>query len=206
MTHQTTVADAKNALREYAGARRRLAHRLAGPAASVRAANHFLAAVPVPLGAIISAYWPIRDEFDPMPLLRRLAAAGYACALPVVDRKRHELVFRAWRPGARLLEGPFRIPEPLDSAPEVTPNLLIVPMLAFDAAGYRLGYGGGYYDRALAKLRVAGAGVLAIGIAFAEQQVERVPHTERDERLDWIVTERGAAQFEPEPEPEARRA
>jgi 5-formyltetrahydrofolate cyclo-ligase len=195
VTEPNDVWKAKNALREYAGARRRLAHRQCGPGAGVRAADHFLANVPVAPGAVISGYWPIREEFDVMPLLRRLDAAGYCLALPYVDKKRHVLIFRDWRPGTAMIEGPFRIPEPTEAAAEITPTLLLVPLLAYDADGFRLGYGGGYYDKALAALRAAGGPVLAVGMAFAEQMVERVPHGDWDERLEWIVTERGAMPF-----------
>ena len=188
------VWEAKNALREYAGARRRLAHRQSGPVAGVRAADHFLANVPVAPGAIVSGYWPIRDEFDVMPVMRRLSGAGYRCALPYVDKKRHVLIFREWRPGTVMLEGPFRIPEPTEAAAVLTPTLLLVPLLAYDSEGFRLGYGGGYYDGALAALR-GGGPVMAVGMAFSEQLVERVPHGERDEQLDWIITERGAMMF-----------
>ena len=189
------VWKAKNALREYAGARRRLAHRQAGPGAGIRAADHFLANVPVAPGAIVSGYWPIQEEFDVLPLLRRLDAAGYRCSLPYVDKKQHVLIFREWRPGTVMIEGPFRIPEPAETARELTPTILLVPLLAYDAEGFRLGYGGGYYDGALAHLRDAGGAVLAVGMAFSEQLVERVPHGERDEQLEWIVTERGAMHF-----------
>jgi 5-formyltetrahydrofolate cyclo-ligase len=126
---------------------------------------------------------------------RRLDAAGYCLALPYVDKKRHVLIFRDWRPGTAMIEGPFRIPEPTEAAAEITPTLLLVPLLAYDADGFRLGYGGGYYDKALAALRAAGGPVLAVGMAFAEQMVERVPHGDWDERLEWIVTERGAMPF-----------
>ena len=195
MTDTDDLWRAKNALREYAGARRRLAHRQTGPGAGIRAADHFLANVPVAPGAAISGYWPVREEFDVMPLLRRLSGAGYRCALPYVDKKRHALIFREWRPGTVMLEGPFRISEPTEAAAELTPTLLLVPLLAYDSQGFRLGYGGGYYDRALAGLRAGGGPVLAVGMAFAEQMVERVPHGETDERMDWIVTEKGAMPF-----------
>lgn len=198
MNSSDDVWKAKNALREYAGARRRLAHRMTGPGAGVRAADHFLANIPVAPGAIISGYWPIRDEFDDMAILRRMSLAGYCCALPYVDKKRHVLVFREWRPGTAMIAGPFQIPEPTEAAPEVTPTILLTPLLAYDSAGFRLGYGGGYYDGALAALRAAGGRVLAVGTAFTEQMVERVPHTAKDEQLDWIVTERGAMPFERE--------
>jgi 5-formyltetrahydrofolate cyclo-ligase len=186
------VRDAKRALREYALARRRAADRRAGPGAGIRAADHFLSVVPVPRGAVISGYWPIDEEFDVLPLLRRLMRAGHVCSLPVVERKHCPLVFRAWRPGDAVRAGPFGLTEPAADAPVVSPRLLLVPLLAFDSQGFRLGYGGGYYDRSLAALRDAGR-VSAVGMAFSEQQVESVPHTETDQRLDWIVTERGAS-------------
>ncbi|MFP6691343.1 MAG: 5-formyltetrahydrofolate cyclo-ligase [Alphaproteobacteria bacterium] len=195
MNSSDAVWQAKNALREYAGARRRLSYRQSGPGAGVRAADHFLANVPVAPGAIVSGYWPIRDEFDVMPVMRRLSGAGYRCALPFVDKKRHVLIFREWRPGTVMLEGPFRIPEPTEEAAVLTPSLLLVPLLAYDSEGFRLGYGGGYYDGALADLRAADGPVLAVGMAFSEQLVERVPHGTRDQQLDWIVTERGAMLF-----------
>ena len=195
MNNSDAVWKAKNALREYAGARRRLARRLSGPGAGVRAADHFLANIPVAPGAIVSGYWPIRDEFDVMPILRRLAAAGYRCALPHVDKKRHVLIFREWRPGAPMIAGPFQIPVPTGAAAELSPSILLTPLLAYDSDGFRLGYGGGYYDGALAALRAGDGPVLAVGMAFSEQMVERVPHGDRDEQLDWIVTERGAMPF-----------
>ena len=195
MNNSDAVWKAKNALREYAGARRRFAHRMTGPGAGVRAADHFLANVPVVPGAIVSGYWPIREEFDVMPILRRMASAGYICALPYIDKKRHVLVFRAWRPGVAMIRGPFQIPEPTAEAAIVRPTILLTPLLAYDSAGFRLGYGGGYYDGALACLRAAGSPVMAIGMAFAEQMVEHVPHGDMDEKLDWIVTERGAMPF-----------
>ena len=195
VNNSDAVRKAKNALREYAGARRRHAHRTAGPGAGVRAADHFLANIPVAPGAVISGYWPIGEEFDVMPILRRMSAAGYRCALPFVETLRHVLIFREWRPGAPMIAGPFQIPEPTDAAGELTPTILLTPLLAYDSAGFRLGYGGGYYDGALATLRAGVGPVQAVGMAFSEQMVERVPHGDQDEQLDWIVTERGAMPF-----------
>ncbi len=195
MDQTVAVRDAKRALREYALARRRAADRQAGPGAGIRAADHFLSAVPVPRGAAVSGYWPIDEEFDVLPLLRRLARAGHPCCLPVVARKHSPLVFRAWQPGDALRSASFGLTEPAADAPVVSPTLLLVPLLAFDSQGFRLGYGGGYYDRSLEALRAAGP-VSAVGMAFSEQQVESVPHTETDQRLDWVVTERGASPIE----------
>lgn len=192
MQDKKAILFAKAAMREYAIARRRHAIRQAGPASAVRGMEHFLAAIRVPPGAAVSGYFPVREEFDVMPLMGRLARSGIVCALPVIARRSAPLLFRAWRPGAALAQNPFRIPEPLEGAGAVVPNLLLVPLLAFDADGYRLGYGGGYYDRTLNTLRASGHAVLAVGMAFTEQQVDHVPHQNYDEKLDWIVSERGA--------------
>ena len=149
MSHSAAIHDRKQALREYALARRRSARRAAGPGAGVRAANHYLAAVPTPQGAVVSGYWAIRDEIDAMPLLARLVGAGFVCCLPAVVGKGRALQFRAWTPGAAMTHGPFRIPEPAEDAAPAQPTHLLVPLLAYDRDGYRLGYGGGYYDRSL---------------------------------------------------------
>ena len=191
MLHSAAIHDRKQALREYALARRRSARRAAGPGAGVRAANHYLAAVPTPAGAVVSGYWAIRDEIDAMPLLARLAGAGFVCCLPAVVGKGRGLQFRVWTPGAALSRGPFRIPEPPESAAPAAPTHLLVPLLACDRDGYRLGYGGGYYDRSLRALRRLSP-IVAVGMAYTGQIVPDLPRTRHDEPLDWIVTERGA--------------
>ncbi len=196
MSHSAAIQDRKQALREYALARRRSARRTAGPGAGVRAANHYLAVVPTPAGAVVSGYWAIRDEIDAMPLLARLVGAGFVCCLPAVAGKGELLRFRAWTPGAALSRGPFRIPEPPESATPAEPTHLLVPLLAYDRDGYRLGYGGGYYDRSLRALR-AKRRVIAVGMAYTEQLVPDLPRAPHDEPLDWIVTERGAMPIPP---------
>ncbi len=196
MSHSAAIQDRKQALREYALARRRSARRTAGPGAGVRAANHYLAAVPTPAGAVVSGYWAIRDEIDAMPLLARLVGAGFVCCLPAVAGKGERLRFRVWTPGAALSRGPFRIPEPPESAAPAEPTHLLVPLLAYDRDGYRLGYGGGYYDRSLRALR-AKRRIVAVGMAYTEQLVPDLPRAPHDEPLDWIVTERGAMPIPP---------
>ncbi len=145
-----------------------------------------------PRDTVITGYGPIRDEIDPRPLLDSLAARGHAMALPVVGAPDAPLVFRAWTKDDALVPGPFGTRTPGDEAPEVTPRVVIVPLLAFDAAGWRLGYGGGYYDRTLAGLRRGPGAVLAVGIAYQDQRVDAVPRAPYDERLDWVVTETAA--------------
>ena len=141
--------------------------------------------------AIVAGYHPVRTEFDVLPLLRVLAALGLAVALPVVDGPDRPLLFRRHVEGARLGANRFGIPEPGPDAPILTPSHLLVPLLAFDADGYRLGYGGGYYDRTLAWLRSRGRTVTAIGVGFECQRVEAVPHGADDQPLDFVATERG---------------
>lgn len=146
--------------------------------------------IPMPsYTVVVSGYHPIGSELDPRPLLAMLRGLGHEIALPVVTGRDAPLIFRVWHEGDAMLEGPFGVREPLPVAPEVTPDILLVPLLAFDRRGFRLGYGGGFYDRTLALLRRHGT-PLAIGIAFAAQEVDRVPVAEYDQPLNWIVTER----------------
>ncbi len=140
-------------------------------------------------GMIVSGFMPMKTEINPLPLLRKLAEAGVGLALPVVAGRGKPLVMRAWRWGEELGSGVWGIREPKPQAPELDPDILLVPLLAFDRAGYRLGYGGGYYDLTIAGLRARKA-VTAVGIAFAAQEVAVVPTTPRDARLDLVLTER----------------
>lgn len=190
-----SVIDDKKRLRAEASALRRAAHGEAGATAARRLKQVFTGVmdamgVPAP-GAVISAYWPMGDEIDVGPLLHLLHGAGYVCALPAVVARQGPLVFRVWHPGMDLDSGALGTSHPPASATVVTPRVVLAPLLAFDGAGTRLGYGGGYYDRTLAALRGAGP-VLAIGIAYAAQQVDKAPRTGYDEPLDWVVTEEGA--------------
>jgi 5-formyltetrahydrofolate cyclo-ligase len=150
---------------------------------------------------VISGYWPLGDEIDPRPLLQALAGRGLPLALPAIRAAGEPLDFRAWRPGDALRPARFGTREPLPEAPLVQPGLLLVPLLAFDAAGYRLGYGGGFYDRSLALLRRTGD-ILAVGLAYAAQQVAAVPREATDQALDLVVTEAGVVTPAPERRPE----
>jgi len=186
------AADAKHAMRKAARVRRPQLARAAGAEAAAAAASHFLKAIKLEPGAIVSGYWPVGDEFDVRPLLERLHQAGHACALPVVVGKGKPLLFRRWEPGATLVPAALGIPVPLPEADELVPDVLLVPMLAYDDEGYRLGYGGGFYDLTLASLREATPATLGVGAAYAGQRVPEVPHDATDARLDWILTEQGA--------------
>jgi 5-formyltetrahydrofolate cyclo-ligase len=138
---------------------------------------------------IISAFHSFDTEISTFELFDKLVADGWIAALPVVIAKNTPLVFRQWAPGDALVLGRWNIKVPPEEAPEVLPDVLLVPLLAFDRKGFRLGYGGGFYDRTLEKLRLLKK-VTAIGIAYAGQEVDAVPYEEFDQRLDWIMTEK----------------
>ncbi len=137
----------------------------------------------------VSAYYAIRNEPSTLPLLDTLSREGFETALPVTGARHTPLVFRQWRPGEPMSEGKMSIHEPLPEAPEVLPELLFVPLAAFDRAGNRIGYGAGFYDRTLAKLRALKP-ICAVGIAYACQALPAVPHEAHDERLDYVLTEK----------------
>jgi 5-formyltetrahydrofolate cyclo-ligase len=145
-----------------------------------------LADCPPPPGAVVAGFWPMGTEIDIRPLLQALEARGHALALPVTPKRGQPLGFRRWRFGEALAHGPMGTRQPA-AGEAVTPDWLLVPLLAFDRAGRRLGYGGGYYDRTLAGL----PGALAIGCAFAAQEVPEVPAGPEDVRLPRIATEAG---------------
>ena len=150
--------------------------------------------IDIPAHSTVAGYWPMRNEFDPRPLLAKLGKAGHALALPVVVGKDQPLVFRDWTPGDVLVEGGFGTQVPHASAREVIPDVALVPMLAFDADGYRLGYGGGFYDRTLAQAPMRWQ-TLTVGLAFAAQETEALPREAHDRKLQWIVTEQGTRTF-----------
>ena len=179
----------KPALRRVAAeGRRRLA--VAAPEAGCRLADMFPPSLLERRGTA-SGYWPMRDEIDVRPLMRRLGAAGWRFALPVVLGAGRPLLFRSWSEGDVLVQAAFGQFEPAVHRPVVTPDLLLVPLLAFDRRGGRLGYGGGFYDRTLAALRAAGAPI-AMGVGYAGQERDSVPQGPHDQRLDWVLTEREA--------------
>ncbi len=182
------IAVAKARLRQET-----LARREALPVADRVAAAETVAArglpMPVPKGAVVSGYSPLKSEISPVPLMRRVADAGARLALPVVQGRSKPLTMRAWAFGEALGSGVWGIREPKPEAPEVFPDILIVPLVAFDRAGDRLGYGAGYYDMTIARLRSMKP-VVALGLAFAAQEVTGLPKTARDQRLDFVLTER----------------
>jgi 5-formyltetrahydrofolate cyclo-ligase len=139
---------------------------------------------------IVSGFHPFRSELDCRPLLSALGEAGCATALPIIVASDQPLAFRQWTPGEMLELGVWNIPVPLASAETLVPDILLVPLLGFDRAGYRVGYGGGYYDRTIAALRTVKE-ITAIGLAFSVQEIDEVPREAHDMALDCVLTETG---------------
>jgi 5-formyltetrahydrofolate cyclo-ligase len=150
--------------------------------------------VDIARGAVVSGYSPIRSEIDPLPLMQKLAACGARLALPVILARGKSLAFRAWSPDDRMMLGPLGILEPSPAATELVPDIMLVPLAAFDRAGHRIGYGAGHYDYTLAHLRKAKA-IVAIGLAFAAQEVDAVPALPHDVALDYVLTDRQVFDF-----------
>ncbi len=182
------IARKKSDLRREAMARRD-----ALPPDARQAAAEAIAARQFPFaitpGTIVSGFMPLKSEINPLPLMRKLAGQGARLALPVVAGRGKPLIMREWVFGEPLIAGVWGIREPQPGAAEVDPDILLVPLLAFDRAGHRIGYGAGYYDLTLEQLRTRKP-VIAVGLAFAVQEVPAVPATPRDARLDLVLTER----------------
>jgi len=178
----------KAELRKEAAARRDalLAEARAAAAEAIAARAFPLAVTP---GVIVSGFMPLKSEINPLPLMKKLAGQGARLALPVIAGRGKPLIIRAWGFDDPLDRGRWGIREPKPESPEVEPDILLVPLLAFDRTGQRIGYGAGYYDQTLARLR-ARKTITAVGIAFAAQEVPTVPSTPRDEPLDLVLTER----------------
>jgi 5-formyltetrahydrofolate cyclo-ligase len=187
MTDAIEIKNEKSMLRAEA-----LARRDALPAATRAAAAETIAKRSFPVrierGMIVSGFSPMKSEINPVPLMRKVADAGARLALPAIAGRGKPLIMRAWGFGEPLASGQWGIREPTTEAPEVAPDIVIVPLAAFDRAGHRIGYGAGYYDMTISALRARKA-VTAIGIAFAAQEIPHVPATEHDERLDLVLTE-----------------
>jgi 5-formyltetrahydrofolate cyclo-ligase len=193
MSDKTEADSPKAKLRAEALARREA---LPAPARAVAAETIATRSFPLRIerGMIVSAFSPMKSEINPVPLMRKLADAGARLALPAIAGRGKPLIMRAWSFGEPLASGQWGIREPVAGAPEVAPDILIVPLAAFDRAGHRIGYGAGYYDMTINALR-ARKPVTAIGIAFAAQEIPHVPATERDARLDLVLTENETIDF-----------
>jgi 5-formyltetrahydrofolate cyclo-ligase len=183
-----SISELKSVIRKDA-----LMRRDALPAAERAKAAETIAPRAFPLaverGTIVSGFMPLKTEINPLPLMRKLSEQGAQLALPAIDGRGKPLIMRAFAFGDELAWGQWGIREPKADAPEVAPDILLVPLLAFDRRGHRVGYGAGYYDMTIAKLRSMKPAI-AVGIAFAAQEIEQVPVTPRDARLDLVLTER----------------
>ena len=140
--------------------------------------------------AVVSAFASMADELDTGPLLQRLHAQGLRLCLPVMQGKAAPLLFRAWSPGDAMTSALWGIQEPQNDKPVLEPDVFLVPLLAFDRRGWRLGYGGGFFDRTLKAARAVRS-VVAVGLALVEAEVDAVPHLDYDQRLDWVLTPSG---------------
>lgn len=185
----SALIEAKRAAREAA----MKAREGCDPALGELLAEHVLRECSPAKGAVVSGFWPMGQEIDIRPLLLALHARGHPIVLPVTPKRGNPLTFRLWRPGDALIPEPFGTVRP--TGEERDPDMLLVPLLAFDRRGFRLGYGAGFYDRTLARL----PGRFALGCAYAAQEVPEVPAGSHDMRLDAVATEhslifcRGAA-------------
>ncbi len=184
------MADAKQELRAEALRRRKEAFERHGPEASRKIAAHGLDFLKIKPDTTISGFAAIRDEINPTPLMTWLLAEGFRLALPVMQGKGKSLLMRSWSPGDVMAPAAWGIAEPMEDKPAVDPDVVLVPLLAFDARGYRLGYGGGFYDRTLGRLRKLKP-IVAVGVAYDEQRVDAVPAESYDEKLDWVLTPSG---------------
>ncbi|RED49775.1 5-formyltetrahydrofolate cyclo-ligase [Aestuariispira insulae] len=183
------LVEIKKQARKDASAKRKQAFNADDGSAMPLLETLFFDAVQPAPQSVISGFLPIGSEVDLRALLGHWTANGGISALPCVVGNDQPLLFREWREGDVLIKESFGTVAPGEDAPEHDPDILLVPMLAFDRAGYRLGYGGGFYDRTLEKLR-SKKQVLAVGVAYAAQEVDAVPRDHHDQPLDLIVTER----------------
>ena len=190
------IEEEKAALRSSARAVRAaigLAERIEAAQAT---AAHFFDAVALAPDQTVAGYWRIKDEMDCQPILVRLMDSGQPVCLPVVLGDGQPLDLRLWEQGAALYEAGFGTLAPSELAPRVEPDLIIMPLLGFDATGTRLGYGGGYYDRTLEHLSRRPR---LVGLAFAAQELPAIPREPHDIPLDLVVTERGVRHFSQAP-------
>jgi len=188
-----SISDQKTELRNAT-----LAKRDAMPADLRQRGGEIIAARPFPVaiapGTIVSGFMPLKSEINPLPLMKALAAAGAKLALPAIAGRGKPLTMRAYAFGDEFARGQWGIREPKPEAPEVFADVLLVPLACFDRAGQRIGYGAGYYDMTIRRLRDMKK-VVAVGIAFAGQEIAKVPATDRDERLDLVLTETDVIDF-----------
>ena len=160
-------------------------------------AEHLISEIDVSTNTAVAGYWPMRNEANVLPTLMKLHEKGCPCLLPTAVERHSSLIFRAWNPGDEMRTSSFGVQEPTFEKPVKIPDMVLVPLLAFDTNGHRLGYGGGYYDWTIAELRndAGENGVWVVGIAFSGQQVDVLPSEAHDQQLDMVVTETGVVRF-----------
>ena len=184
-----SAGDEKAALRRELKTLREEAH-ARDPDAGETLASKFPLKLLERYGPVVAGYLPIGSEIDPLPLMERLESEGAKLALPRLEAD-GSMTFRGWSQGASLEDGPMGLRQPLEDADSVHPTLVLMPLLAFDGMGVRLGYGKGHYDRTLSRLRENGR-VFACGLGFHAQMLDELPAEAHDQPLDWAVTERGS--------------
>jgi 5-formyltetrahydrofolate cyclo-ligase len=184
-----SLADDKALLRKEMSAKREIAHNAAKHLAPLALLRHRFPVTPQTGRSIVSAFYPYQSEIDGQPLLGKLAGEGWTTALPIVIKLGQPLEFRRWLPGEPTIVGKWNIPRPTENASLVEPDVLLVPLLAFDRKGYRLGYGGGFYDRSIVRLATMKT-ITTIGLAYAAQEIAHVPHDDLDQPLHYVMTEK----------------
>ena len=188
----TNISDTKAAVRKEAFANRKIAHQAVDNAvanSNLQSALSALSDVQV-----FAAYMPIQTEISPIETMQWLVEQGKTVCVPVIIGKDQALEFHKWTPSTEMIKGAFGAAIPKEGQP-IVPDVVITPLVAFDAAGYRLGYGGGFYDRSFEGL-IAQGPVIAVGFAYAGQMLPSVPIEPTDHRLDIMVTELGITRFE----------
>lgn len=190
-SHPSSLDARKRELRRRLSERRRTLDPDVRAEASRAAARHALQALPWRERGRIALFWPLADEIDTAPLLHALHGLGAEPLLPRMQGRGRPLVFHRWTPELDLIDGPFRVREPPPGLPSVLPEIVLAPLLAFDARGARLGYGAGFYDRSFAAISAAGGDPIRCGLCFADQEVEEVPAGVNDIPLQQVVTEAG---------------
>ncbi|NNF80762.1 MAG: 5-formyltetrahydrofolate cyclo-ligase [Rhizobiales bacterium] len=188
--HEDSLAAAKAEARKSAAKVRAAAHKELGGLAGEALAQTGLEFLAHTGPAVVSGFYPYKSEIDLLGLLRRLSGEGRTTCLPIVLKAGQPLLFKAWAPGEATEPGAWDIPIPVASAQTVEPDIMLVPLLSFDRAGYRLGYGGGFYDRTIEMFR-GNKQLTAVGVAYAAQEVEEVVRGKHDQPLDWVLTETG---------------
>jgi 5-formyltetrahydrofolate cyclo-ligase len=189
---EADIDEAKAALRVRAHAQRQNLAKTHGADAAQQAAQHFFEGVGVRPEDVVALYWPVRDELDCRPVLTRLMDSGQRVCLPAVVGDDQPLELRLWEQDAPLYPSGFGTLAPIETAPVIEPDVVILPLLGFDASGTRLGYGKGHYDRTFAAMSKP---VRLVGFAFSGQELAHIPRAPHDVPLDAVVTEAGFVQF-----------